>query len=332
MTNAPVRRQPVARSSEQTLREQVAACTLLLNDLELLGYSGHVSARLPGQDAFLIQPFDQSRASLQPDDLLVCGFDGKATGTNVKPPSEVFLHSEILRARPDVQAIAHFHHDLTTVFTLVEGLTLKPIKNHAVRWESGIPVHADPSHVSDPALGRALAETLGRPSCAAHPRARPGGGGRKRAGAADRLRALRRECGRDVSGGGGRQGHPAQRRRDGGVPPRLRARAPRRQAVEVLRRPRPRAAGCCRRRGTSDGSANSRVIPGPERSEGARNPYFSSKNGFRARADARPGMTRRLAALRGSQAYRNNSGYFARTSAASSRDVCATFGKLSIRS
>ena len=162
MTTAPVRRQSFAeRRRSETLREQVAACTLLLNDLELLGYSGHVSARLPGQDAFLIQPFDQSRASLQPDDLLVCGFDGKATGTNVKPPSEVFLHSEILRARPDVQAIAHFHHDLTTVFTLVEGLTLKPIKNHAVRWESGIPVHADPSHVSDPALGRALAETLG---------------------------------------------------------------------------------------------------------------------------------------------------------------------------
>jgi ribulose-5-phosphate 4-epimerase/fuculose-1-phosphate aldolase len=161
MTNAPLRRPLLVDAPERTLREQVAACTLLLNDLELLGYSGHVSARLPGQDAFLVQPFDQSRASLQPDDLLVCGFDGKASGTNVKPPSEVFLHSEILRARPDVQAIAHFHHDLTTVFTLVEGLELRPIKNHAVRWESGIPVHADPSHVSDPALGRALAETLG---------------------------------------------------------------------------------------------------------------------------------------------------------------------------
>jgi ribulose-5-phosphate 4-epimerase/fuculose-1-phosphate aldolase len=162
MAGTPIRRTvPIGDATERRLREQVAACTLLLNDLELLGYSGHVSARLPEQDAFLIQPFDQSRASLQPDDLLICGFDGKARATNVKPPSEVFLHCEILRARPDVQAIAHFHHDLTTVFTLVEGLTLAPIKNHAVRWESGIPVHADPSHVSDPELGRSLARTLG---------------------------------------------------------------------------------------------------------------------------------------------------------------------------
>jgi ribulose-5-phosphate 4-epimerase/fuculose-1-phosphate aldolase len=149
--------------TERTLREQVAACTLLLNDLGLLGYSGHVSARLPRRDAFLVQAFDQSRASLKPSDLLICDFDGNklAGPKDVRPPSEVYLHCEILRARPDVNSVAHFHHDLTTVFTLVEGLALKPIKNHAVRWASGIPIHPDPSHVSDPALGRAVAETLG---------------------------------------------------------------------------------------------------------------------------------------------------------------------------
>jgi ribulose-5-phosphate 4-epimerase/fuculose-1-phosphate aldolase len=149
--------------SEKVLREQVAACTLLLNDLGLLGYSGHVSARLPGRDAFLIQSFDQSRASLKPRDLLICDFGGNmlAGPRGLRPPSEVYLHCEILRARPDVNSVAHFHHDLTTVFTLVEGLALKPIKNHAVRWASGIPIHPDPSHVSDAALGRAVAKTLG---------------------------------------------------------------------------------------------------------------------------------------------------------------------------
>jgi len=148
---------------ETRLREQVAACTLLLNDLDILGYSGHVSARLPGREAFLIQPFDQSRAELAPDDLLVCDLDGKllAGPQGLKPPSERFIHSEIFRARADVQAVAHFHHDIATVFTLVEGVKLAPIKNHAVRWMSGIPVHPDPSHVSDPALGRSVAATLG---------------------------------------------------------------------------------------------------------------------------------------------------------------------------
>ncbi len=148
---------------EWKLRQQVAACTLLLNDLGLLGYSGHVSARLPGRDAIVIQSRDQPRAKLGPDDLLVCDFDGKliAGPNGVKPPSEIFLHTEILRARRDVNAVAHFHHDRATVFTMVENLALKPIKNHAVRWANGIPVHADPGHVNTPARGRALAATLG---------------------------------------------------------------------------------------------------------------------------------------------------------------------------
>lgn len=150
-------------TSETTLRQQIAACTLLLNDLAILGYSGHVSARLPGRDAFLIQPVDQSRAALAPEHLLVCDFDGKtlAGPAGLKPPSERFIHCEILRTRRDVNAVAHFHHDIATIFTLVEGAHLAPIKNHAVRWASGIPVHPDPSHVSSPALGRAVAATLG---------------------------------------------------------------------------------------------------------------------------------------------------------------------------
>ncbi len=153
---------------ERRLRHQVAATTLLLVAEDILGYSGHVSARLPandgsGGDRFLIQPVDQSRAELRPEHLLVCGMDGrKQSGPDgVKPPAEVFLHSEIYKARPDVNAIAHFHHDLTTTFSLVEDAGLVPIKNHAVRWESGIPTHPDPSHVSTPALGQALARSLG---------------------------------------------------------------------------------------------------------------------------------------------------------------------------
>ncbi len=55
---------PLSGSVEQKLREEVAACTLILNSLDILGYSGHVSARLPDGQHLLIQSFDQSRASL----------------------------------------------------------------------------------------------------------------------------------------------------------------------------------------------------------------------------------------------------------------------------
>jgi L-ribulose-5-phosphate 4-epimerase len=161
-----VRRVPRAKVTsavpERQLREQVAACTLLMNSLGLLGYSGHVSARLPGRDAFLVQSFDQARSSVGPDDLLTCNLEGERIGgPKLRPPSEVYIHSEILRARSDINAIAHFHHEPTTVFSLVKGYALKPVKNHAARWIDGIPVHSDPGHVRSPELGRALAATLG---------------------------------------------------------------------------------------------------------------------------------------------------------------------------
>ena len=150
-------------NDENALRVQVAAATLLLNDLGIMGYSGHVAARLANHETFLIQSFQQSRSTVAPDDLLICNLDGGVISAPAgrRPPSEVSLHCEIFRARADVHAIAHFHHDLTTAFTLARDARLQPVKNHAVRWMSGIPVHPDPSHVSTPERGRSLANTLG---------------------------------------------------------------------------------------------------------------------------------------------------------------------------
>jgi L-ribulose-5-phosphate 4-epimerase len=147
--------------SESRLRADVAATTLMLNDLGILGYSGHVSARLPG-NRFLIQPFEHSRAAMTPEALLICDEQGRRVGgPGERPPSEIYIHTEILRVRPDVNTVAHFHYDRSTAFTLVEDNPLVPVKNHAIRWANGIPVHDDPAHVNTLYRGQALAATLG---------------------------------------------------------------------------------------------------------------------------------------------------------------------------
>ncbi len=154
---------PARSNSELQMRMKVAACTLLLVDQKIMGYSGHVSCRLPGRDAFLIQPIDVPRSGLRPHHLLICDYDGNVLEgpDGQRPPAEVSLHGEILRARADVNSVAHFHHDLTNSFTLVEGVPLRVVKNHAIRWKSGIPTHPDPAHVANPELGRAVVKTLG---------------------------------------------------------------------------------------------------------------------------------------------------------------------------
>lgn len=142
----------------------VAAATRMLNAEGLLDYSGHVSVRLPedGEAAVLLQPFDQPRGEVTPDSLIPLDADGEILpGDNRKPPSERYIHSEIFRARPDVGAIAHFHPDIATVFSLVDDVDLAPVKNHAARWADGIPTHPDPAHINSPELGQSLAATLG---------------------------------------------------------------------------------------------------------------------------------------------------------------------------
>jgi L-ribulose-5-phosphate 4-epimerase len=142
-------------------RATLAVATRMLVDAGILNYSGHLSARAPGDGLLYIQPVDDSRAVLRPERVLVVDFDGKVVEGRGKPPSEVAIHTEVYRARPDVGAVAHFHHDPTTMFTMVAGAPVVPVKNHAARWAGGVPVHPDPSHISTPEQGRELAATLG---------------------------------------------------------------------------------------------------------------------------------------------------------------------------
>lgn len=145
------------------LRAQIAICTRIMNMEGLIDYSGHVSARIPDGSGIIIQSFDDSRAALEPGDLLICDFDGNLVdgAQGKKPPREVYIHTEIMKARPDVNAVGHFHPETATMFTLVEGRPLVPVKNHAARWMDGIPVHPDPGHISSVETGRALTATLG---------------------------------------------------------------------------------------------------------------------------------------------------------------------------
>lgn len=145
------------------MRTEVAACTRIMNMEGLIDYSGHVSVRLPDGSGLLVQSFDDPRDALEPDDLLICDFDGnKIDGPADKaPPSEVYIHTEILKARPDVNAVGHFHPDTATTFTLVDDRPLVPVKNHAARWVDGIPVHPDPGHINSVETGQELAATLG---------------------------------------------------------------------------------------------------------------------------------------------------------------------------
>lgn len=146
------------------LRTELAACVRLMHDAAILNYNGHVSARTGDGDRLVIHSLVKPRSEVGPGDFVVCDLNGAVVeaAPGHKPPSEVHIHSEIYKARPDVGAIAHIHSESVIAFTLTTDTPcLKLVRCDAVRWRSGIPMDPDPTRIRNSKQGAALAATLG---------------------------------------------------------------------------------------------------------------------------------------------------------------------------
>jgi len=141
----------------------ICACTRMFNDLKILDHSGHVSIRMPGTDQFMIQSVHASRAQLVPENLFTLTLEGEVLDgpEGTTPVSEFHIHSEIYKARPEINSVLHAHPKVPILFTIAKGAELKLVVNHGYRWRSGIPVHPDTAHIDTPALGAAMVKSMG---------------------------------------------------------------------------------------------------------------------------------------------------------------------------
>src|SRR5205823_4439970 len=93
----------------QSLKQQLAEALRMLEQAEVIDFNGHMSCRLPGTSHVLINSGKSVRSALTAEDIIAIDMDGKAVGTDVVPPMEFHIHTEIYRRRPDVNAVAHTH-------------------------------------------------------------------------------------------------------------------------------------------------------------------------------------------------------------------------------
>ena len=149
----------MAEVTEQQLREQLADCTRLMVFADLMDYSGHVSARIPGTEHILIQPRDTSRAGITAASILVMDLDGNILEGEGPAPAETAIHLGMYRARADVHAVGHAHPPLSTLFTVVDRPMIA-VRNYGYRFID-TPVHPDPTHIRTLEQGAAVAATLG---------------------------------------------------------------------------------------------------------------------------------------------------------------------------
>jgi 3,4-dihydroxyphthalate decarboxylase len=150
-------------------REIARACRVLAHRGLVDDVLGHVSARVDGR-GMLVRCRGAHERGLRftdPDDIRLVSFDGEVLdgGEGWRPPSELPIHAEVLRARPEVSAVVHAHPRPVVAASLA-GLPLLPIVGAfdipAMRLaEAGIATYPRSVLVHRPELGRELASALG---------------------------------------------------------------------------------------------------------------------------------------------------------------------------
>jgi L-fuculose-phosphate aldolase len=83
---------------------------------------GNISARLNDNEV-LITPTGISKGFMKPEDLIIIDMNGKVIDGKKKPSSEIYMHLQIYKERPDVKSVCHAHPPYSTGFA-VAGIPL----------------------------------------------------------------------------------------------------------------------------------------------------------------------------------------------------------------
>lgn len=127
---------------------------------------GHVSVRVPGESAlFFMKPHSYGFDEITMENIVVCNLEGEKVGGGGRRHSEVFIHSEIFKARPEVNSVIHTHPTYAVALSAT-GRPLRPISQPSVSFSDGLPYYDDTINlIRTKAMGARVAQVLG--SCKA---------------------------------------------------------------------------------------------------------------------------------------------------------------------
>jgi HCOMODA/2-hydroxy-3-carboxy-muconic semialdehyde decarboxylase len=144
--------------SPADLRDDVTMANWIAHATGLVSAFGHVSARVPGTDTFLIPPRTSPMLATA-ERLLTLDLEGRVLEGTGRPNSELWIHARIYAARPDVGAVAHVHPPACVVVGQI-GQTVRPLHNTGA-VPGAVPVYERAGLIRTRELGDAVAEVLG---------------------------------------------------------------------------------------------------------------------------------------------------------------------------
>ena len=157
------------RADAEVIADLVLAYKILVNEAVLDSF-GHISARSPTNPQTFLLPRAMPPSLVEADDVLELAVE---TSQPLDPRGrrvngERYLHGEIYKARPDVNAIVHSHSQAVIPFSLT-GVALRPVIVQAGFMPLSVPNfeirdvrgNTRGMQITDPERGAALAKTLG---------------------------------------------------------------------------------------------------------------------------------------------------------------------------
>lgn len=162
----------VGPTHAQLIEDLVAANRILADHGVLDGY-GHVSVRHDRDPNCYLLSRSLAPELVTTDDIMEYDLDSQPVDARGRSLYiERFIHGEIYKVRPDVSAVVHNHSPALIPFG-VSTVPLRPLSHMAAFLWEGVPVFEirEVAGMTDmlirsPALGRALAQTLGNKAAA----------------------------------------------------------------------------------------------------------------------------------------------------------------------
>ena len=130
--------------------------------------AGHVTVRLDDDKSrFLMKPATIGLDEMTPENIITVDLDGQRVGGAMPRHNEVYIHSEVLRARSDLKAVIHTHAPHAVAFSSL-GKELVPVSNECGYFHKRLPIFSETSDlIVTPERGKAVARCLGERECAA---------------------------------------------------------------------------------------------------------------------------------------------------------------------
>lgn len=124
---------------------------------------GHVSIRVPGDPThFFMKPHSHGFDEITMENIVVCNLEGEKVAGGGRKHSEVYIHSEIFKARPDVNSVIHTHPTYAVALSAT-GQDLKLISQPAAAFHDGLPYYTETIElIRSQAMGAGVAKALGK--------------------------------------------------------------------------------------------------------------------------------------------------------------------------